>query len=242
MTDLFISDLHLSPQRPDLTRAFCHFLNTKARHAEHLYILGDLVEAWIGDDDPSPLARELVSALATLTANGTGLYFQHGNRDFLIGKRFAKETGAVLLGEYHRIATTNGNLLICHGDTLCTDDHAYQRFRRRIRHPITRWCLRHLPLSKRQQIARDWREKSQLANSNKAANIMDVNPQSVDDIMTSFQVSTLLHGHTHRPATHDVTRGKRVVLGDWDQDAWYATLDDGRLELHKTALSTQTQP
>jgi UDP-2,3-diacylglucosamine hydrolase len=183
VTALFISDLHLSPERPAITRAFFDFLEDKAASASALYILGDLVEAWIGDDDPSDLSRQLVRHLRQYSDAGHKLYFQHGNRDFLIGKRFAAETGANLLGDYHLLKDGSYTVLLCHGDTLCTDDHDYQRFRRRVRNPICKWLLRHLPLAKRQALAERWRGKSMEANTNKASNIMDVNAGTVKEVM-----------------------------------------------------------
>lgn len=229
MSDLFISDLHLSPERPAVTRAFFHFLETTAREAHSLYILGDLVEAWIGDDDPDELSRSMIRNLKKLSDNGTSVFFQHGNRDFLMGSRFASESGTILLGTYHLM---DSSLLLCHGDTLCTDDLSYQRFRRIIRNPLATWCLSHLPLRKRQQLARRLRARSQEANSNKAANIMDVNVHAVTAAMARFGASTLIHGHTHRPGVHLHSFGKRVVLGDWHDHGWYARRDGGDITLH----------
>ncbi|MCK9502965.1 MAG: UDP-2,3-diacylglucosamine diphosphatase [Porticoccaceae bacterium] len=242
MTDLLISDLHLSPERPAITRAFFDFLDNRARQARGLYILGDLVEAWIGDDDPDQLSRDLVARLRNLSDSGTGLYIQHGNRDFLMGKRFARETGATLLGDYHIIENPEyaslGRILLCHGDTLCSDDVDYQRFRRKVRRPLNRWLLAHLPLKKRQAIARKWRNQSSAANSNKADNIMDVNGDTVAEVMLAYKAKTLIHGHTHRPGIHDNKFGKRVVLGDWAEQGWYASLEDGGVKLDAFAITT----
>ena len=231
MTALFISDLHLSPERPAITRAFFDFLDDKAATATDLYILGDLVEAWIGDDDPSDLSRRLVDHLRRFSDNGHDLYFQHGNRDFLIGKRFAKESGATLLGDYHLLEDGDNAVLLCHGDTLCTDDRDYQRFRGRVRNPISKWLLSHLPLSKRQAIAQRWRGKSMEANTNKASNIMDVSTETVDKVMTRFHCDLLIHGHTHRPGIHNLGEKRRIVLGDWDSQGWYVQLHQGSADL-----------
>jgi UDP-2,3-diacylglucosamine hydrolase len=236
MTALFISDLHLSPERPAITRAFFDFLNSKAASASALYILGDLVEAWIGDDDPSDLSRHLIDHLRIYSDSGRKLYFQHGNRDFLIGKRFARETGATLLNDYHQIKDQGTSILLCHGDTLCTDDSDYQKFRRRVRNPVNKWLLRHLPLSKRQAIAERWRNKSMEANTNKASNIMDVNPEAVDQIMGQYDCDLLIHGHTHRPGTHDLGEKSRMVLGDWHAQGWYIELHQGKAELHSFTI------
>lgn len=223
MTVLVISDLHLSPQRPALTRAFCRFLQSQARQAEALYILGDLVEAWVGDDDPSTFARDVKRALHMLADSGTALYFLHGNRDFLIGKHFAQQVGARLLPQEHVANIYGTRVLMLHGDTLCTDDHAYQRFRRLIRNPLALWALRHLPLQRRQRIADDLRERSRKANSNKPEAIMDVSPDAVMKTLRRHQVSMMVHGHTHRPSVHSLADGSscRIVLGDWDTDGWY---------------------
>lgn len=231
MTALFISDLHLSPERPAITRAFFDFLDEKASTATALYILGDLVEAWIGDDDPSDLSRRLVDHLRRFSDNGHDLYFQHGNRDFLIGKRFARESGATLLSDYHLLKDGENSVLLCHGDTLCTDDRDYQKFRGRVRNPISKWLLSHLPLSKRQAIAQRWRGKSMEANTNKASNIMDVSTKTVDKLMTRFNCDLLIHGHTHRPGIHNLGEKRRIVLGDWDSQGWYVQLHLGSADL-----------
>lgn len=235
MTTLFIADLHLSPDRPQITAAFLAFLQQRAASADALFILGDLFEAWIGDDDPSPLARQVIDALQQLSRNGTRLAFQHGNRDFLVGKRFAAGTGATLLGDEAVVQLNGKPVLLMHGDSLCLEDEAYQRFRRKVRNPVYKWLLSHLPLKKRLQIAAKWRAGSKQANTNKPASIMDVTPLEVTRLMELYQVDTLIHGHTHRPATHDVDlstgAGQRWVLGDWDRMAWAIEADGKTLEL-----------
>lgn len=225
MSVLFISDLHLSPERPEVTRAFLRFLKSRASSAEALYVLGDLFEAWIGDDDPSDLALEVQSAFARLSNSGVALYVQQGNRDFLLGKRFAANTGAVMLGDETVIEHWGQRALVMHGDSLCTDDIDYQRFRRKSRNPLYKWCLRALPLKRRQKLASDWRARSRAANSNKPSAIMDVNSDAVDRVMQKHGVSLLIHGHTHRPDQHSVTRGERLVLGDWDSMGWVIEMD-----------------
>ena len=236
MTDLLISDLHLSPERPAVCRAFFDFLTTTAENAQRLFILGDLVEAWIGDDNPEPLSRDIIAALNKLSAAGTRVYIQHGNRDFLIGRRFARETGATLLEDYHVIANGERRILLCHGDTLCSDDEEYQRFRQKVRHPLVRWLLAHLPRRKRQKMAREWRAKSREANSNKASNIMDVNSATVADAMARYRADLLIHGHTHRPAVHRESQGIRIVLGDWEEKGWYVRLENGEASLESFAI------
>lgn len=226
MTTLLISDLHLSPERPAVTRAFFAFMRKKARQADALYILGDLFESWIGDDDPAPLAREVIVELKQLSDNGTRLYFMHGNRDFMIGRRFARETGCTLLPQPHVAELGGQKILLLHGDTLCTEDEAYQKFRRISRNPLVKFVMRHLPLKKRQQIAADWRRKSMAANANKSDNIMDVTSAEVERVMNEFGVSLMIHGHTHRPARHALPCGERIVLGDWHEQGWYIRVED----------------
>ena len=239
MSVLFISDLHLAPERPAVTRAFLSFLSDRAGNAESLYILGDLFEAWIGDDDPSAMAAEVQDALRNLSDSGVNLFIQQGNRDFLLGKRFIKRCGAVLLGDEHIIEYAGHRALAMHGDSLCTDDIDYQRFRRKARNPIYKWCLSHLPLKRRQKLATDWRAKSMAANSNKASAIMDVNAQAVATVMDNHGVEVLIHGHTHRPNRHALASGERIVLGDWHDLGWVLCLDDSGYNLESFVISSQ---
>ncbi len=236
MTTLFISDLHLCAERPEVNKAFFHFLQTSAAEADALYILGDLFEAWIGDDDPAPLSQEVICALRTLTDSGTRLYFLHGNRDFAIGKRFARETGATLLKDHALVAIDNEQALVLHGDTLCTDDLAYQKFRRLIRNPLLLAIMRRLPLKTRQNIGIKGREKSMAVNSNKSASIMDVTPATVTAMMKEYSVRTMIHGHTHRPCCHELalddgTPARRIVLGDWGSKGWVLSSNGQELAL-----------
>ncbi len=236
MSTLFISDLHLAPERPKITRAFFSFLENEAVKADALYILGDLFEAWIGDDDPSPFCRDVIQKLSALTRGtnqqkGTPTWFQHGNRDFLVGRRFARETGCILMPEHHVIDLYGTNVLLLHGDTLCTRDLAYQKFRRKVRNPVGTWLLAHLPLKKRLAIASDWRMKSMNANTNKSDNIMDVTPDEVERLMKKYQVRHMIHGHTHRPGQHRHANGERTVLGDWHDKGWVLEADANRMNL-----------
>ncbi len=237
MSVLFISDLHLAPERPEVTRAFLVFLQQRAVHASALYVLGDLFEAWIGDDDPSDLSLDVQAALRELSNSGTTVYVQQGNRDFMLGKRFMANTGANLLPEEHLIEHEDFQALVMHGDSLCIDDIEYQRFRRKARHPIYKWLLARLPVKRRQKLAADWRAKSKAANSNKPSAIMDVNPQAVEAVMNKWSVRTLIHGHTHRPDRHRLTNGERIVLGDWHDFGWVLVLDSGRFELQSFPIS-----
>lgn len=231
MTALFISDLHLTPERPAVSEAFFAFLDRQVADADSLYILGDFVEVWIGDDDPDPLARCLVEALRKLTDRGVGVYFLHGNRDFLVGRRFARATGCTLLPDYHLVTLAETRVLLCHGDTLCIDDQDYQRYRRKIRNPVILWLLAHLPLKTRQRLARRLRNRSLADNSNKPDNIMDVSPEEVDRVLAEYDADLMIHGHTHRPDRHQHRNGERIVLGDWLENGWYVRADESGFEL-----------
>jgi UDP-2,3-diacylglucosamine hydrolase len=241
MSVLFISDLHLAPERPAVTRAFLSFLRGHAAQAEALYILGDLFEAWVGDDDPTELAAQVQTCLGELSRSGVKLYIQHGNRDFLIGQRFIRRCAGELLTDQHIVQHQGQTALVMHGDSLCTDDVDYQRFRRKARNPIYKWCLSHLPLKRRQKLASDWRAKSMSANSNKASAIMDVNSTAVDRVMAAHQVDILIHGHTHRPDQHQVSQGQRIVLGDWHDLGWVITMNASGFTLQSFAIEDPDQ-
>ena len=232
MAILFISDLHLSPERPEVTRAFLRFLEDQANSTEALFVLGDLFEAWIGDDDTCPTGIKVQNAFKQLTDKGVALFIQHGNRDFFLGKRFMQYTGATLLEDEHLVEYNDRTVLVMHGDTLCTDDIDYIRFRRKIRHPIIKFCLQLLPLRYRQTLADKMRAKSKAANANKPSAIMDVNLNAVEKVMSKHQVKTLIHGHTHRPNRHQQKQGERIVLGDWHDRGWYVIWDTAGLELN----------
>jgi UDP-2,3-diacylglucosamine hydrolase len=216
---LFISDLHLDPASPEIARQFLAFLDGEARDARALYILGDLFEVWLGDDDPAPATREIVRALRRLTDAGVPCFVMHGNRDFMLGERFCKETGATLIPDGTVIVLEGEHVLLMHGDVLCTDDVSYQRLRRIVRNPIVQWVLRHMSLQRRQALAQKLRAGSRMHVSSTSAEIMDVNAQAVADAFRRYDVRTLIHGHTHRPAVHSLEVGgrsvRRVVLGDW---------------------------
>lgn len=222
MTTLLISDLHLDGDRPDITAQFLDFLEHEARGAQALYILGDLFEAWIGDDDPDPDKRRVISALRALTQGGVPGYLIHGNRDFLIGKRFCEETGVRMLADGTIVTLYGRRVLLMHGDTLCIDDPAYQRLRRIVRNPVVQFVLRRLSLRQRQRLAERMRagSKAHIASMDKAApQIMDVNQDEVLRTLQRYQVDCIVHGHTHRPAIHEIKldghTATRIVLGDW---------------------------
>ena len=236
MTVLFISDLHLDATRPDATRAFHRFLEKRASSAEALYILGDLFEAWVGDDDNDPLAREVIEALAELTAGGTPAWFAHGNRDFLVGEDFSRRSGVDLLPDSKVVELGGERVLLMHGDSLCTDDHDYQEFRSMVRDPKWQAQFLALPLMARRALAAQARDASRLSISGKPMEIMDVNATAVAEAMRANEVRRLIHGHTHRPAVHEFELGgepaTRIVLGDWFRRGWVLESgDDGfRLE------------
>lgn len=216
---LFIGDLHLDPTHQEAVGWFLHFLQHDACNADALYILGDFFEVWIGDDDETDFAKSIISALRKYTDQGIPTYFMHGNRDFLIGKRFAKATGITLLKDPTCIDLYGTKTLLMHGDTLCTDDKAYQKARRRLRNRFIQWLFCKLPLAKRQKIAANFRKKSQAHTSTTATDIMDVNQQTVQEMMDHYQCQHLIHGHTHRPCMHEFqnkgTTYKRTVLASW---------------------------
>lgn len=243
MTTWFLSDLHLSPARPDISALAFDFFRTTARSADAVYILGDLVDAWIGDDDTSAFALALQQELRALTHSGVPTYFMAGNRDFLIGSRFAKNTGVVLLAEGTVVELYGTPTLLLHGDSLCTDDVSYQRFRRFIRHPWVCHTLLALPLRLRLWIARKLRANSSsqqpLTEAQRA--IMDVNPEAVTHAFESAQVTRMIHGHTHRPAIHQHqvstgTTAERIVLGDWYEQGSLLQVDPSGVELLSNPL------
>lgn len=219
MVTLFISDLHLEPTQSASTALFLDFLERRARQAKALYILGDLFEAWIGDDDDAELSRTAAAALRKLTDQGVPTYFLHGNRDFLLGERFAAASGIQLLPESVVINLAGERVLLLHGDALCTDDVEYQAFRAQVRDPAWRARTLALPLAHRRALAGQMRETSRQAAQQKAADIMDVNLTAVDQALRAHGVRRLIHGHTHRPAIHhwmlDGQPARRAVLSDW---------------------------
>jgi UDP-2,3-diacylglucosamine hydrolase len=222
VTTLFISDLHLDGTRPDITAQFLTFLEHEARGAQALYILGDLFEAWIGDDDPDPDKRRVIAGLRAVTSGGVKTFLIHGNRDFLIGKRFCRETGIELLADGTVIDLYGRRVLLMHGDLLCIDDHAYQRLRRIVRNPLVQFVMRRLTLRQRQRLAERMRagSKEHIASMDVAApQIMDVNQDEVLRTLARYGVDCVIHGHTHRPAVHEIQvdgrKAVRIVLGDW---------------------------
>jgi len=236
----FISDLHLEASRPDISEAFQQFLARITGKAEALYILGDFFNAWIGDDDNSTFIAKIKALLAKSTEAGLPIYFIHGNRDFLIGQRFADDTGVVILPEHHIVSLNGEKVLLLHGDSLCTDDTAYQDFRAKVRNP--RWQKKVLayPLFFRRWLAAYMRYRSRNSNSNKPENIMDVCEKEVQQQLCDFEVNTMIHGHTHRPDRHQypASNSERIVLGDWEQKGWYLKADTDGMTLVDFPIET----
>nr|WP_206683032.1 UDP-2,3-diacylglucosamine diphosphatase [Pseudomonas baltica] len=227
---MLISDLHLQEERPDITRAFLDFLGGRARSAEALYILGDFFEAWIGDDAMTPFQSSICAALRALSDGGTKIFLMHGNRDFLIGSSFRRKAGCSLLADPSVVRLNGQPVLLMHGDSLCTRDEGYMRLRRVLRNPLTLFVLRNLPLGTRHKLARKLRSESRAQTQMKAHDIVDVTPEEVPRVMRQHGVATLIHGHTHRPAVHELQIGdlpaQRIVLGDWDRQGWVLQVDD----------------
>ena len=241
MTTLFISDLHLEESRPDITEAFLGFLNGTASGVDQLYILGDFFEAWIGDDERTPLQEQIAAALRKLRDSGTDIFLMHGNRDFLIGEDFCKRAGASLLDDPTVIDLHGTPTLLMHGDSLCTADVEYQKFRANMRNPQWQQMILQRPLEDRQQMARQLREISMAKNQGKEEFIMDVTPEEVIKDMEAHGVQHMIHGHTHRPAVHELIANglpaKRIVLGDWDKNVWWLEAEPGKEpELKKQPL------
>ncbi len=236
MTTLFISDLHLESSRPAMGNQFLSFLAGEARQAEALYILGDLFEVWLGDDDPNPYYAEMKSALRELTDTGVPVFFMHGNRDFTIGAEFAAETGISIIDDPTVIDLYGERVLLCHGDALCTDDVQYQQVRAMTRDP--EWQAMMLAKTIEERIAFAVQARKESAERGESLNdeIMDVNQEAVVSTLERHDVETMLHGHTHRPAVHSVKLGDRdatrIVLGDWYEQGSVVRWDENgpRLE------------
>lgn len=233
---LFISDLHLTAERPSANERFFGFLAETARSAEALYILGDFFEAWVGDDAlADPFHAQVTSALRELTSGGVRLFIMHGNRDFLLGESFIQATGASLLLEPHVVNLYDRPTLLLHGDVLCTDDLDYQQFRRLVRDPGWQASFLARPLAERVALARQLRERSEQVKGDKRPEIMDVNPEAVQNAFRRHGVAHMIHGHTHRPAHHRLTVDdrdcERWVLPDWYDSGGYLACSDAGCSL-----------
>ena len=242
MATLFIADLHLDPGRPQITALFERYLaDEEVRHADALYILGDLVEAWIGDDDDAALPARIAAATRAVRDAGVPVYFMVGNRDFLLGQAFAERAGLTLLddGTVHDIH--GRRTLLMHGDVLCTDDVAYQTVRKQVRTPEWRAQILAMPLQARRAFAAKAREDSKAHTGNTMESIMDVNADAVAETMRNAGVTRLIHGHTHRPAVHDFqldgAPAQRIVLGDWYEQGSVLRVDADGVELRGLAAT-----
>lgn len=241
MSQLFVSDLHLEDQRPDITRALLHLLDQQQNAISQLYLLGDIFEVWLGDDTPAACADALAQRLKSLADSGIAIFLMHGNRDFLIGTDYAQRCGATLIEEPFPLQVAGQSALLMHGDILCTRDTDYMAFRNMVRDPAWQQAFLAKPLPERIAIGRALRERSQESAVDKAEYIMDVTAEEVVALMDQWQVSLLIHGHTHRPAIHDVTLtaqpGKRIVLGDWHTRGWYLLADEQHYSLESFDLN-----
>ena len=247
MTTLFVSDLHLDPARPAITRLFLDFLHAEARRADALYILGDLFEAWIGDDDPSEAGDAVAAGLRAVAGAGVPVYFMHGNRDFLLGRDYARRAGMRLLPDPAVVSLYGEPVLLMHGDLLCSDDTAYQAFRAQTRDPAWQQAFLAQPLPARLAFAARAREASMARQREMIAgdrstfeSVTDVTPATVEATLARFGVATLVHGHTHRPAMHELVAGgracRRIVLGDWFEQGSLLRVSPGRYDLQSLAL------
>ncbi|MGA7297992.1 MAG: UDP-2,3-diacylglucosamine diphosphatase [Rhodanobacteraceae bacterium] len=239
MTTLFISDLHLDQARPQILELFEQFLAGEARRADALYILGDLFESWIGDDDDSNLAARVASALHELGSHGVPVHFIAGNRDFLLGTDYARRCGMQLLDDGTVIDLHGTPTLLMHGDTLCTDDIEYQAFRAQVREP--KWQQQFLaqPLTTRRAYAAQARDASKAHTGSSDIAIMDVTPAAVMQALKQAGVRHMIHGHTHRPAVHEIDvngqPGQRIVLGDWYEQGSVLRVDEDKRNLQALA-------
>jgi len=245
MITRFISDLHLSPSRPDMTALFVTFLRSEARESDALYILGDLFDYWIGDDDQTPFHRHIIQELRQLTDSGVPCYFIAGNRDFLIGQRFAKKAGLTLLPELFIADIYGTPTLLLHGDTLCSDDIGYQRFRKVIRNPLLLGLAKRLPLKWRRGLAHKLRSgsKSNQPLSAEQLKKMDATEVAVQDAFSRYNIKRIIHGHTHQPNVHEHQLasgqiGTRIVLGDWYEQGSILEVTADTFILRSEALSS----
>ncbi|MFT5235359.1 MAG: UDP-2,3-diacylglucosamine hydrolase [Shewanella sp.] len=241
MRTLFIGDLHLCADRPDITAAFNLFLDNELNDVDALYILGDLFEVWIGDDIAEPFALALAVKLKTISAR-LPIYYIHGNRDFLIGKQFAQLSGMILLPEVYKLDLYGVPTVILHGDSLCTLDKAYQRFRCFRNLTLVKWLYSHLPKKNRLNIATNIRNKSSQSNQHKSMIIMDVETEAVDVLMEKTNSLQMIHGHTHRPNIHHIETAsgiskKRIVVGDWYEQTSVLSISDNSTDLSTSPLA-----
>ncbi len=224
MHTIFISDIHLHEENKELTQLFLNLLNALPKALDALYILGDLFELWLGDDAMSSYQQSIVNAIRDRTAEGLPIYFMHGNRDFLINTIFAKQSGVQLLAEHVVIDLYGKKTLLLHGDTLCTEDRQYQKYRKIVRHSFIQKLFLLIPVNIRKKIANHIRQRSKNYTSQVKLNLIDANNDAAIKLMQKNKVLQLIHGHTHRPAIHlnyiDDDLFSRYVLADWDKNGY----------------------
>ena len=233
MKPRFISDIHLSEDSPHLTNAFKAFLNESKGYCSHLFILGDLFEIWIGDDDDNSFNQEIKKALIDFTADGPETFLMHGNRDFLIGETFTSEVGISILPDPYTLDINGLKTILSHGDFLCTDDIDYIDFRSKVRSEEWQKDFLSKSLDQRKEIANSLRSGSKDATSEKSLEITDVNAESLNSFLNKNKSNIFIHGHTHRPGIHKAESAKRIVLGDWGEHGWYLAINEKDCNLQK---------
>ena len=231
MKPRFISDIHLSENNPHLTNAFKVFLNESKEACTHLFILGDLFEIWIGDDDDNSFIQDIKKTLIDFTMDGPETFLMHGNRDFLIGEAFANEVGISILSDPYTLDINRMKAILSHGDFLCTGDSEYIEFRNNVRSEEWQKDFLAKSIDERNEIANLLRSESKNATSEKSLEITDANLETVNNFIQENNPDIFIHGHTHRPKIHQHNLTKRVVLGDWDKYGWYLSIEENSLNL-----------
>jgi UDP-2,3-diacylglucosamine hydrolase len=236
MSSCFISDLHLDHKREDIKKAFFKFLESEAYEFKNLYILGDLFEVWIGDDFEDDFTNQVISKLKKFSQSNKNIYIMHGNRDFLLGEKFAEKCGAKLIPDPLILDGKEKKIMLSHGDIFCTDDMEYQDFKEKVRNE--KWKIEFLSknLRDREQIAKNLRQESAVKNAKKQDYLMDVNKSEVEKIAQENKIEILIHGHVHRPKIHNEVFGQRIVLGDWDKKYWFISLIGEQVRLHSCEI------
>ena len=237
MRSYFVSDIHLSNENKALSDAFINFLNEIKGSCSQLFILGDLFEIWIGDDDDSEYINTIKSELLKFTNTGPDTFFMHGNRDFLIGEQFSKETGIKILPDPHQIKINTKKVLLSHGDALCIDDVDYINFRNQVRDKSWQTDFLSKYADERRNIASKIKNESNIASQKKSMDITDVNEGAIQELINKHSADFLIHGHTHRPNIHENQSSKRIVLGDWDDFGWYFWMDEDSYNLEKFSIT-----
>ena len=232
MSIAFISDLHLEPVDNDRLNSFLNFMAKAPKKYDSLYIIGDLFEYWVGDDDPHPINELIQNKIKDAHGQGLNIYLIHGNRDFLLGSQFENNTGLRIIDDMTIVKDSDISLMISHGDSFCIDDVEYQALKKSLRSEEWKKDFLQKPIAERIAFANDLRTKSAESSSNKAENIMDVNKSYVAEVIEEYKIDFLIHGHTHRPAIHKLDNGaSRVVLGSWEDKGWVVEYSEGNIEL-----------